>query len=145
MRGAVATAPAWPDRLAGAAVALAAVVVYANSLAVPFVFDDIAAVHTNPTIRRLGTALAPPDGLSVTGRPLANVSLALSYALSGTAPRGYHLINIALHALAGAVLFGSVRRTLLKPPLRERFGGASRSLALVVALVWTVHPVQTAS
>ena len=38
-----------------------------------------------------------------------------------------------------------VRRTLLQPRLRERFGAAADGLALAVAALWTVHPLQTES
>jgi tetratricopeptide (TPR) repeat protein len=36
-----------------------------------------------------------------------------------------------------------VRRTLLQPRLRERFGAAANGLALTTAVLWTVHPLQT--
>ena len=42
-------------------------------------------------------------------------------------------------------LFGVVRRTLLQPRLRERFGAAANELALAVAVIWIVHPLQTES
>ena len=79
-------------------------------------------------------------------RPAATLSFALDYALGGlrnTLP--YHLTNLAIHLLAGLALFGIVRRTLLLPRFRERFGRASVPLALAVAVVWAVHPLQTES
>ena len=45
--------------------------------------------------------------------------------------------------LAGLTLFGIVRRTLLLPSLGGRFAAAATSLALAVALIWTLHPLQT--
>jgi tetratricopeptide (TPR) repeat protein len=38
-----------------------------------------------------------------------------------------------------------VRRTLLSPPLRSRFGRDAIPLAGAVAILWTVHPLQTQS
>ncbi|MEI6051384.1 MAG: hypothetical protein WCQ44_01665, partial [Opitutaceae bacterium] len=64
---------------------------WAGSFAGPFIFDDIAAIRENPTIHawwRIDAVLAPPVGLSVSGRPVANASLAISYALSGEQPWG---------------------------------------------------------
>jgi hypothetical protein len=101
------------------ALALVAAVglVYTNSLSGPFVFDDLLSITENPTIRQLWpltAPLSPPSGqgLTVEGRPLLNLSLALNYAISGTAPWNYHLTNIAIHALATLTLFGLLRRTL---------------------------------
>src|SRR4029077_15512000 len=47
--------------------------------------------------------------------------------------------------LAGLTLFGLVQRTLLRPALHPRFGADALPLALAVALLWTVHPLQTES
>jgi len=56
---------------------------------------------------------------------------------------GYHAFNLLIHALAGLTLFGLLRRTLSRPPLNGRFGVAALPLALAVAVIWTVHPLQT--
>lgn len=118
---------------------------YANSLRVPFLFDDVGAVTNNPTIRRLDSwaVLQPPaDGSTTTGRPLVNLSLALNYAVSGEAVWGYHATNVAIHTLAALLLFGLVRRTLRLPPgssVRTDFAAGG------VALLWALHPLQTES
>jgi tetratricopeptide (TPR) repeat protein len=90
-------------------------------------------------------ALSPPQakGFTVTGRPILNLSLAVNYAFGGNSPWGYHAINLVIHILAGLTLFGIVRRTFERPVLRERFGASSLPLALAVAILWTVHPLQT--
>ena len=127
---------------------LLVVAAWAGSFGGPFVFDDIAAVRENPTLRagwKLGEVLAPPAGLSVSGRPVANASLALSYALSGEQPWGYHAVNLALHLATAGLLAGVVRRTLRRPRWRETFGAAADELALAVAAVWALHPLQTAT
>jgi len=43
------------------------------------------------------------------------------------------------------VLFGVVRRTLLQPVLVPRFGPHAFEIALLAAVLWTVHPLQTES
>jgi hypothetical protein len=73
-------------RLAGVGLVLAAGAAYYNSLGGPFVFDDVPAILENPSIRRLwplGPVLAPEldGGLTISGRPLVNLSLALNHAL----------------------------------------------------------------
>ena len=134
---------------AAAAITLATLAAYHGSFSVPFFFDDTNAVVDNPTIRHLahiGDVLSPPnDGGGVTGRPMVNLSLALNYALGGTAAPGYHALNLLLHALAGLTLFGLVRRTLLLPAWHDRFGAGALPVAFVAALWWTVHPLQTES
>lgn len=135
--------------LAAAILVLAAIAAYHNTLSVPFFFDDVTAIEENQSIRdlsRLGTVLSPPrDGSAVTGRPMINLSFAFNYALGGTHPFGYHVLNLALHAAAALALFGLIRRTLLLPVAREKFGPHATSIAFVAALCWTVHPLQTES
>ncbi len=141
--------------LAGLALVLAGVAAYHNSFSTPFVFDDLAAIVDNPSIRRLGAlgeVLAPArqGGLTVAGRPLVNLSFALNYAISGTQVWSYHVFNLAIHLAAGLALFGLVRRTLEgrgRGPARESFSprpGATAP-ALAAAALWTLHPLQTES
>jgi len=131
--------------------ALLAVVAFAfhNSLGGPFVFDDEDTIARNASIRQLwplSIPLSPPaGGVTTSGRPLANLSFALNYAAGGFDVAGYHAVNLAIHLLAALVLFGLVRRTLRLPNLRERFGADSLALALAVAALWAVHPLQTES
>ncbi len=119
---------------------------YQNTFAVPFVLDDTVSIVENPTIRSFRppwTPLLPPHGGETTaGRPFLNLSFALNYAFGGLSVRGYHALNLALHLAAGLTLLGILRRTL---PRVTRFLSASECLGLstVIALIWTVHPLQT--
>jgi len=129
---------------------VAASVAYHNSFSVPFVFDDLPSIVENETIRDLGdpaAVLSPPAdaGQTVSGRPLANLSFALNYAVSGNATWSYHALNLLIHACAGLALLGVVRRTLLMPALRGRFDESAFPIALGTALLWVVHPLQTES
>ena len=144
---------------------------YSTSFAGVFVLDDVRAIVRNPTIRALwplSTPLSPPSGATVSGRPIANLTLAINHALAppdvrgvfgpgnpgappGTAERflrnvwGYHFLNLVIHVAAALTLFGVVRRTLLSPSLRGRFEKPATWLAFVAALLWLVHPLQTES
>jgi tetratricopeptide (TPR) repeat protein len=120
---------------------------YANSFGGPFIFDDEESVVENPYIVRLWPAdwmYAPPQS-TVAGRPVASLSLAVNYAISGYSVWSYHLFNLAVHILAGLALYGIVRRTLLCERLRERFSKHSAVLAWIAAAIWVVHPIQTES
>lgn len=131
--------------VAGAALSLAVAAAYANTFAVPFVYDDVPAIVENPSLQRIGTALAPPPGTTVSGRPLINLSFALNYAVSGQAVWSYHALNLVIHGCAALVLFGLVRRTLRQPVLVARWGEASAPLALAAAALWALHPTATES
>ena len=136
----------WGGILGGGIIVVAALVVYHNSFGVPFLMDDLPSVTENPTIRHLWPvwdALSPSATSMVGGRPVVNLSLAINYALGGLGVWGYHAFNLAIHILAGLTLFGVVRRTLVWPALRERFGATAQRLAVAVAVLWTVHPLQT--
>ena len=120
---------------------------YHNSFQGPFIFDD-TSIAGNPAIRHLWPVwpiLAVPhtSGMTVEGRPVVSLSFAINYAINGLRVWGYHAVNLAVHLLAALALYGIARRTLARPGLRERFGASGEWIALAVALLWTVHPLQT--
>jgi tetratricopeptide (TPR) repeat protein len=143
--------------LSALVIVLAGLAAYHNSFSCPFVFDDLQSILENPTIHRLwplGDVLSTPrdTGYTVSGRPVANLTLALNCALSGTAVWSYHLLNLAIHLGAGLALFGIVRRTLTAGAALRAAPGRNETvplrrdalpLALAIALLWVVHPLQT--
>ena len=135
--------------LSACLIVAATLAAFSNSFGGPFVFDDRSAIVENPTIRRLwppSTPLGPPsNGATVTGRPLLNLSLAINYAMGGLDVWGFHAANLAIHLAAALLLFGILRRTLLLPAMRDRFGAAATPLGLAVAALWALHPLQTES
>src|SRR4030095_15544248 len=58
---------------------------------------------------------------------------------------GYHAFNLVVHVAAALALYGLVRRTLLTEALRARYADRADWLALAVATLWAVHPLQTAA
>ena len=139
----------WATFLAGGLIVLAAVLAYRNSFGGPFIFDDELSIRQNPTIRELWPIwkpLCPPNhGEPVTGRPLLNLSFAVNYAINGLNVWGYHVANLAIHVLAALLLFGILRRTFLLPSLGNFRIPTPTCLALAIALLWAVHPLQTES
>jgi tetratricopeptide (TPR) repeat protein len=149
----------------------AALIAYSNSFTGAFVFDDEPAIVENEHIRQLtpvSNAMSAPAGTTVSGRPIAAYTLAINYALAPPDTRdtlreplsrapwidvsryrssvwGYHAFNLLVHIAAALTLFGVVRRTLLSEPLRARYEPQATNLALVIALLWVVHPLTTAS
>ena len=128
----------WSALAGGAVLAILAIAAYSRTFSVPLIFDDEPSIAGNTTIRHLGTAFLPPVDSTVGGRPVVNLSLAVDYAISGTAVWSYHATNLAIHVLAGLTLFGIVRRTLAR-----RADPSASLIALAVGLLWTLHPLQT--
>lgn len=127
-------------------------VVYGRSLDAPFVFDDSSSVVTNPSIKQLWPLvgdrqqpgpLNPPTYSATAGRPVVNFSLAIDYYVHGLNPVGFRLFNLALHLASALLLWAIVWRTLRLEYFGGRFEGAAGPLALAVALLWALHPLQT--
>lgn len=120
---------------------------FLNGINAPFIFDDTDSIPGNPSIRSFSTALTPPtnSGITVSGRPVLNLSFAINYAFSKADSKAYHLGNILIHALAALTLWGVVRRTLQLPVFANRFSRDATWLAWLAAALWAVHPLQTES
>jgi hypothetical protein len=136
--------------LLAATIVIAGIWAYSNSFDGVLVLDDPGAITWNPSIRSLTGAFSPPPGTSVSGRPIANVSFAINYLISGTDLWSYHAVNLAIHVAAALTLFGVLRRTLSVssfPPSRSALRWASPSCPLwfawSVSMVWIVHPLHT--
>ncbi|MBN1526291.1 MAG: tetratricopeptide repeat protein [Candidatus Omnitrophica bacterium] len=115
--------------------------VYSNVAGGEFFSDDFFFVTANPHIKTLGriaTLFTDPHTISSGGfwreiyRPLTALSYAIDHFFWKLNPFGYHLSNILLHAVNGAlvfILFGLI------------FGDIF--LAALAALLFATHPVQT--
>ena len=128
--------------------AIVVILLYADTLTAPFIFDDLNNIHHNPHIRipslslenLLWAGFHSPEGR----RPVANISFALNYYTNGYNPVGYHVANIVIHIACGIFLFYLAKATLQTPALRsryEKFGW----IPFVAAFIWLVHPLQTQS
>ena len=80
-------------------------------------------------------------GAGPTGRPLAQLSFALNYFLSGFSPVAFKATNLVIHMLCGGLVYGLMRHVLASTcaavPESQR-----RALAGVVAAAWLLHPIQ---
>ena len=127
------------------AIVIAGTATYWNSLHGPFVFDDTLSITGNPDLRTWWSlaSLFPGRELPASGRPIANLTFGINYAIGGLNVVGYHVANIAIHLACALLLFGIVRRTLELPSLRGRFPNGAVNLAFATALIWTLHPLNT--
>lgn len=108
---------------------LAAVLPYLNTFDVPWYFDDVNNIVDNPRIRDLSRAVSSV----LEDRGLAIITFALNHRVGGLHPFGYHLVNLAIHALSVLTVWWL---------LRKWFADSS-SWPLVGALFFAVHPLQT--
>lgn len=105
------------------AIFVLAVGLYANSWDNGFTLDDRSIIRDNPLIR--GVEQIPvlftkdywePELLSGLYRPLITSTYALHYELHGLDPRGYHVVNILLHAVVCLLVFFLMRRLVPDDP-----------------------------
>lgn len=124
-----------------ALIVLAGIAAYHNSFSGVFVLDDDSYIAGNPRIRTI-----LPLSQTLSGRrPVVDLSLAINYHLGGLNTWGYHVVNLGVHILAGLILFGVARRTILHVNCAGHLGRAAPWLAVAIALIWVVHPLQTQS
>lgn len=132
---------------------LATCVAYLPSFGGQYYLDDESAIISNPFV--LGTE--PWSNIWNLRRPVAELSLRLNVALSGLSLPGLHLTNLAIHVVAGLLLFEIARKLLA-----ENWGGLSSpqfisetspvsqqwhmdTRAALLAGCWLLHPLQVQS
>lgn len=111
---------------------------FANSFPSAFIQDDIHIVQNNPLVHSLDLLrIFTSDywyGIEYSGlyRPLTILTLALNRLLTGSAPWGFHLVNVLLHGGVTLLLWLTLSRW-----------GLPRLAALVAAILFAVHPLHT--
>lgn len=106
---------------------------YANALGNEFTYDDFTYIAANDNIHlplsQMIWAGYSPIGL---WRPVAVISYAANYAISGSNPFSYHLFNILAHAAVCILLYRLLLDLLGRP-----------TVACAAALLFAVHPLHT--
>lgn len=128
-------------RLFPVGLVIAGVWAFHNSLGGAMVFDDHASIVNDLFVRRFG----PWSDLLNGHRPFLRLTFALNHYFSGLEPTGYHIVNLAIHLLAGLALYGVIRRTVAGAEGLARYAPHAALLAFCSALLWLVHPLQTGS
>lgn len=131
---AVFSSPATPPRavLAGLALTIGIVLVYAGSLSGQFLWDDNLHISDNPTI-------VGPLGLKeiwTSARalyfPLVLTNFWVQHAIWGLDPLGYRIVTLLFHIAATLLLWRVLRRLQIRG-------------AWLGAALWGLHPVQVES
>ncbi|MFC2172730.1 hypothetical protein ACFLU6_08870, partial [Acidobacteriota bacterium] len=111
--------------------------IYLNSIRNQFVLDDLGIVVDNLYVTQPGhlkdifrSNYWAPAEKSNLYRPLTVLSLALNHQAGGLDPRGFHVVNMLLHAGASILLY-FILLQLLK----------GKEEAFAVALLFAAHPI----
>jgi hypothetical protein len=104
-----------------------AALAYLPSLGGAFQFDDYNVIVHYPTVHSWRTLFERAGGGV---RAVLKASYVLNWTIN-PGPLGFHLVNIALHALNAVLLFFIGRRLFGEKP------------ALIAALLFALHPMQT--
>jgi len=124
-------------------------IIYAPAARNGFVWDDTALILRDPLIRSWRLI---PEGFnhflfvdataSDFYRPIQRLSYTFDYAAFAFRPGPYHVTSVLWHALAAIALL------FFAEELLSRFGvdrKRSAIIAMVAALVWAIHPAQSAA
>ena len=117
---------------------LLTIVIYSNSIHNGFVnWDDDISVTDNTDIQTLDlNKVSNMFNNSYNGmyQPVVMITFAVNYAIHGLQPEGYHLTNLLFHLLNILLLFVLIRMMF-----------QNNLLAIVIALIFAVHPMHVES
>ena len=126
--------------LPAAGIVLVCLLCYGNSLDGSFHYDDFHSIVENAGIRSTANipaffvdpGLFSADASKRMYRPLLLCTYALNYAVGEYETRGYHLVNLFLHAACCLLVWALAGHLLV-----------DRRPALLAALLFAVHPLAT--
>lgn len=135
---------------------IAAMSAYANTFDAPFYFDDANVIFASPVVKDLNYFLHPSKVADVytpykdhikilmNSRYVGYLTLALNYKADGLNVRGYHIVNTAIHAINGMILYLLVIWLFRTPKLSANpLAMNSNWIALFASLLFVAHPIQT--
>jgi len=126
-------------------IVLSGIIVYSNTLHVPFVLDDLVSIDF------LGSQSLVEILLYGGARRFVDVTLALNYKIHGLELPGYHLVNLAIHISTALVLYFIVDSVLYflykfhtsRTLPCEWSDFTKKFVPFAVALIFVTHPLQT--
>ena len=126
--------------LACGIIVAAGIAAYSNTLHAPFVFDGLTLQR-----RFAATTLSadPSTWFGVYPRTIGFFTFDLQNTLHGPWLPGFHAVNIAIHIIAALLLFAAVLVTCLGPRRPADVRRDAVWIALVAALFFELHPLQT--
>jgi tetratricopeptide (TPR) repeat protein len=129
----------------GIAAVIVTSAIYSGRLGGEWLFDDFYTVVRNEQIERLW----PPTwawydhDIPLASRPVVSLTVAVDFALHGRDPAGYRAFNLGLHLANALLLLWIVFRLLIRSPRLETSAREAAGLAGAIALLWSLHPLQS--
>jgi len=130
----------------------ATIVVYANGLNGPFLFDDHIHITQNRWVKI--ESLAWPDLAQAwnssfsdfpSDRPLAQLTFGINHALNGLDPRAFKVTNLAVHLATGLMVFVFTRLVYRTLADSEEEADKGMLLALATTTLWLLHPMHVST
>lgn len=125
------------ERIRLGLIVLVTIGAYANGLGGTFQFDDWNVIVHNPAAHAFEAWWDTMPGI----RALLKATYVANWVIWPD-PMGFHLVNIAVHAVNALLVYVLMRRLL---PLMDVRAAAIGSLAFWIAVVFALHPAQTES
>jgi len=134
---------------------LACISAYSNSFLASWHLDDETNIleNTNVHLKKMSlselaraSTFFQNDASSqdaIRFRPIATVSFALNWYAGTDHVFGYHVVNVGVHILCAWVLFSLLQSLFKTPNLSGWCEGDERNVALLAAVFWAIHPIQT--
>jgi Flp pilus assembly protein TadD len=76
-------------------------------------------------------------------RPAACLSFGLNWFFGRDHVFGYHFVNTIIHFSAAYLLYLTIMVLFETPRLKNHFRGRTHTIALLAAMLWAIHPIQT--
>jgi len=128
------------------------IILYFNTLNVPWQFDDYGTIIRNPNVEisnldmeSLSRAVLNKGGSL--NRPVSRLTLGLNWYFHGDDVRGFHIVNILVHLTTSLFLFLTIQELLKSPKISGVYSKPVErySIALFTAVLWAINPIQTQS
>lgn len=139
-------------------ISLLVIVCYSNTLQSPWHFDDYPNIVDNNFIKIKELSLQEvkkavyfslyEEGGAYT-RPVASLTFAFNYLLSGNDTTSYHIVNICIHLITSWLVYFVFFQTInlhnarIKKISTDFKLDTSEGVALLGAVFWSAHPIHT--
>ena len=125
-------------------------IIYSNTFNAAWHLDDYQNIIQNPhfhkienlSVETLWQSLHSPVNQKVS-RPIAMLSFAFNYYFGANQVIGYHIVNLSIHVLTAFFLYLTLLNLFYAPNLKTKYLNNSGFTALLAAVIWAIHPIQT--
>jgi len=125
-------------------------IIYSNTFDAAWHLDDYQNITQNPhfykiknlNVSTLWASLHSPVSQRIS-RPVAMLSFAFNWYVGSDHVVGYHIVNLLIHLLTAFFLYLTILNLFKAPNLKDRYQESAGFIALLAAVLWAIHPIQT--